>query len=543
MVDSPYYNGHSMNLRICPDCEKTTDAEVCPACGTATLDEAPFRKREDPLIGKLLAGRYRILESLGRGGMGKVFVAEQVTMKRLVALKVIHTHDSGEMSEKMLLFRRFQREAMAASRLEHHNTVRVFDFGMAEEGTLFLAMELLRGSTLTKVMDAGPMPAGRAIHIAVQICKSLAEAHEKGIVHRDLKPDNIMVFDMSGERDFVKVLDFGIAKITASTGESSITRTGVIVGTPAYMAPEQATATGVGPATDLYALGVILYEALTGRQPFTGDTPLAILLKHVNEKVPPLVVDGFPPDVPEDLSKLVLGLLEKSPSRRHASAMDVAGLLEQIDSPGWEGAAFLRPFPEPAVLTGAAPGAAAPTRPRAHAPSRDLAVRREPNQAKRWVMLGLMGVASLSLVLAVAVLWTRDGCRKQDSPIEAQVQPTGVASSEVQDVHDAVDGPDPVPNPAVVIEDTVLDSGLAIDGAETDTIGPTQAPAPALEPDEPDREAPATTIAPTARKVRLAPPKPPLPRCIRSNCPIHGDCEDTAGRRVNGGAFCGDLAL
>ncbi len=521
MVDSRYFSGQSMSSRICPDCEKTTDAEVCPTCGTATLDEAPFRKREDPLIGKLLGGRYRIVESLGRGGMGKVFLAEQVTMKRLVALKVIHTHDSGEMSEKMVLFRRFQREAMAASRLEHHNTVRVFDFGMAEDGTLFLAMELLRGTTLTKVMKAGPMPADRAIHIAIQICKSLAEAHENGIVHRDLKPDNIMVFDMAGERDFVKVLDFGIAKITANTGESSITRTGVIVGTPAYMAPEQAAATGVGPATDLYALGVILYEALTGRQPFTGETPLAILLKHANEEVPPLVVGGFPPDVPEDLSKIVLRLLEKSPARRPACAMDLVRLLESIGTPG----------------------GSAPIRPRAHAPSPDVVVRHAPSQALRRVTLGLMSVVSLSLVLAAAVLWTRDGCRKEVSYIEAQVPAIGAASREVHDVHDTVERPDPVPSPAGVIEDAVLDSGLAVDGAEADTTGPAQAPAPAHEAVEPDREAAATAVAPAARKVRRAPQRPHLPRCLRSNCPIRGDCEDAAGRRIDGGAFCGDLAL
>lgn len=290
-------------------------------------------RHEDPLVGRTIDGRYRVERVLGSGGMGTVYMAVQVAMKRQVALKVVRAEILGEPAHRMDMIRRFQREASTSSLLEHHNTVRVFDSGLTEDGILFLAMEFLRGRTLSKVMQQGPLPAHRVARIAVQVCRSLAEAHEKGVIHRDLKPDNIMLTDTAGESDFVKVLDFGIAKVLGSGKESCLTGTGMIVGTPAYMAPEQGCGGEVGPATDLYSLGVIMYEALSGRHPFTGETPLAVMVKHITAEIPPLVVDGLPYGVPQALSDVVARLLAKEPSRRVRSALELASILERMEIP------------------------------------------------------------------------------------------------------------------------------------------------------------------------------------------------------------------
>jgi len=280
----------------------------------------------DPLVGQVIAGKYRIEKLIGVGGMGAVYRATQLAVERPVALKVLR--QVAGVSEHQLT-ERFKREAHATSRLHHPNTVQVIDFG-EENGLLYLVLELLEGAPLLRVIQReAPLAPERVATIGKQIAKSLAEAHEQGIVHRDLKPDNVFICNYHGDPDFTKVMDFGIARIV--TTDVAMTRTGMMIGTPKYMAPEQAMAKKVGPTADLYALGVILFEMLTGVPPFSGDSGMALALAHINEPPPPLMLPGYPEPLAEAWRGLVGSLLMKNPDKRAQSASQVAGWLQQVE--------------------------------------------------------------------------------------------------------------------------------------------------------------------------------------------------------------------
>jgi len=290
--------------------------------------------RRDPLIGVVVKGQYRIEELLGLGGMGAVYRATQLAVDRPVALKVLRHMGAPAVHPGMhgdpQLVERFRREAMATSRLRHPNTVQVIDFGQTDEEMLFMVLELLEGSPLSSVIaHDGPMPPTRVASIAKQIAKSLAEAHALGIVHRDLKPDNIFICDYHGESDYVKVMDFGIARVLSV--EDNMTRTGMMIGTPKYMAPEQAMARKVGPAADIYALGIMMYEMMTGEPPYTADSGMALALAHINEPVPILAMEGFPDALGEAWRSLVRSMLSKNADHRPQRAADVAQWLQQLE--------------------------------------------------------------------------------------------------------------------------------------------------------------------------------------------------------------------
>ena len=279
------------------------------------------------LLGRIFDRRYRINELIGSGGMGAVYRATQLGMNREVALKVLGrgVADSDKQAQ------RFKQEAHASSRLQHPNTIRVFDSGQTEDGRLFLAMEYLKGDTLSEVLKkAKTLTIDRAGHIGRQICKSLAEAHQNGIVHRDLKPDNIFITDIFGEDDFVKVLDFGIAKSSDSEEMASLTQTGFICGTPRYLSPEQALGRPVDGRSDLYSLGVILYELLTGAPPFIAATPIALVMKHIHEAAPDVELGEA--ERGEWMSALIGCLLNKEPNKRPSSAAVVSQSLNEIMS-------------------------------------------------------------------------------------------------------------------------------------------------------------------------------------------------------------------
>lgn len=268
------------------------------------------------LVGKSVAnGKYRITGLLGFGGMGPVYEATQVAMDRRVALKLIAGHDPKHAM-------RFKREAMTVSKLRHPNTVTVFDYGETEDRLLYLAMELLDGQTLGDVIRAeAPMEPKRAAHIASQICRSLQEAHEAGIVHRDIKPDNIMLIRVDRDTDFVKVLDFGIAKALQEQ-DVNITGDGRIVGTPRYMSPEQIRAENLDPRSDLYSLGCILFEMLCGAPPFGQSSVTALMIAHTQD-APPSFSDRLGTRAamfPAQLEPMVRRMLEKSPDHRPSSA-------------------------------------------------------------------------------------------------------------------------------------------------------------------------------------------------------------------------------
>jgi serine/threonine-protein kinase len=278
----------------------------------------------DPLIGMVVADRYRIIEAIGRGGMGIVYMVEHVRIGKLLAMKLLR----GELSCRPDVVRRFKREALCVSRLQSPNTVQVFDFGVSE-GLTYLVMELVHGQNLTRVLHSqGPMPAARLGKIVIQMCSSLAEAHRKGIVHRDIKPDNVMLVAADGGAEVAKVLDFGLAKLREAEGRSDVTAGGMILGTPYYMAPEQIRNEEVDQRSDIYSIGALMYRALTGVHPFSGE-PLTVLSKHLGElPVPPHVrAPGL--GIPLGMSLLVMRALAKDPAERFQRVEDLQSLLVQ----------------------------------------------------------------------------------------------------------------------------------------------------------------------------------------------------------------------
>jgi eukaryotic-like serine/threonine-protein kinase len=312
----------------------------------------------DTLIGTVFDGRYRIVRKLGAGGMADVYLAEDQELGRQVAIKILNDRHAADDS----FIERFRREAKNAAGLSHPNIVSIYDRGEAE-GTYYIAMEFLDGRSLKElIVGRGPAPIKVAIEYARNILAALAAAHKQGIVHRDIKPHNVLI----GAEGRVKVTDFGIAR----SGASQMTEVGSIIGTAQYLSPEQARGAPVDQTSDLYSVGVVLYEMLTGQVPFTGDTPLEIAMKHLSEV--PRPPSELRPEIPHDLDSVVLRALAKDPSERYQSAeemdADLARVAEGLPvDPETEEAAT-------AVLSGSGLMAAAPTsviaRPRPGEPSR-----------------------------------------------------------------------------------------------------------------------------------------------------------------------------
>jgi serine/threonine-protein kinase len=269
---------------------------------------------QDPFVGRTLDEKYSVEERLGSGGMGAVYRARHLQMDRPVAIKVLHQRFVEDEAARV----RFQIEARAAVMLRHSNAVAVTDFGQTSEGCVYIVMELLEGRTLREILSReGPIETARAISIMLQTSAAVAAAHEAGIIHRDLKPSNILVTQSADQPAVVKVLDFGIAKVTSEEVEEDV-RTSSVIGTPRYMSPEQYNGYELTPATDVYSLGVILYEMLTGMAPFTGATREEIAQKHAND--PPHSLRGIVAAIPEDVEREVLHALEKRPEDRPANA-------------------------------------------------------------------------------------------------------------------------------------------------------------------------------------------------------------------------------
>jgi|GEM_PF-373578 len=297
----------------------------------ARMEAEEEEKGPDPLLGQEVGGRFTVTNKIGEGGMGAVYKARQKGMDRDVAIKVL----LKQMTENQTVKRRFSLEALAVSKLKHPNTIQIFDFGDTPAGELYIAMEFLDGESLQdRLHDRGALPVKSAVKIAVQMTKSLREAHGKGIVHRDLKPDNIFLTNVGEETDFVKVLDFGVAKLReGDENAKTLTKAGAVFGTPRYMSPEQGTASGsVDHRSDLYAIGVILFEMCTGRAPFDAENALGILIQHLQEEVP--LFQQVRPDlvVPEEVESFVRRLLEKRPEDRPQSAEAVIRELEKLQA-------------------------------------------------------------------------------------------------------------------------------------------------------------------------------------------------------------------
>jgi serine/threonine-protein kinase len=320
-------NKDTPSARICPHCRQLTPESKCPHDGYPTVDKRHLAPDEEKLVGHEIAGKYKITSIIGLGGVGSVYKAHHIQTDATVAVKIL----LKELTKSLEAIKRFYNEARLASNLRHPNTVRVFDFGQTEDGHLYMVMEYLEGKTLTKVMKTeSPLKISRIVKISEQILRSLGEAHEKGLIHRDLKPDNIFLLDSFGITDFVKVLDFGFAKSIREDHED-LTKSGILVGTPKYMSPEQAKSMKLDGRSDLYSLGVIMYRMFSGVCPFEGTSAMNILMRHINSNPKPLEELCLRP-VPSQFSSFVMKMLNKNPDDRFASAMEALQVLEGIES-------------------------------------------------------------------------------------------------------------------------------------------------------------------------------------------------------------------
>ncbi len=263
----------------------------------------------DKLVGTTIDGRYEVESVLGEGGMGLVYKAKHIVLQKSLAVKVLRP----DVSRDEEIITRFRQEAQSASAIGNQHIIDISDFGTLPDQSTYFVMEYLEGTDLTGAIEAGVLEPVRVVHIAKQLCQALGAAHEAGIVHRDLKPDNIYLIRRGGDANFVKVLDFGIAKVGGSS--SKLTRAGQVFGTPHYMSPEQCSGSGVDHRTDVYALGIILYEMCTGAVPFDADNLMGILTKHLYEQ--PVAPRQMVPELPEDLEAVILKAMAKQADLRY----------------------------------------------------------------------------------------------------------------------------------------------------------------------------------------------------------------------------------
>jgi eukaryotic-like serine/threonine-protein kinase len=476
----------------------------------------------DPaLIGRRIANKYVVEKFLGGGAMGAVYRAHQSSLDRKVALKVMHSAIAVDPS----FVGRFHREAKAASRLDHPNSMRVVDFGEEPDGLLYIAMEYLEGRDLFKVLhEDWPIPGERAGEIMLQALAAIAVAHDMGVIHRDLKPENIMILrgknDEGRDADVIKVCDFGIAKITdsdegrgAEPGQGGpaarkLTTQGLVVGTPEYMSPEQARGETLDSRSDLYSMGIILYQLLTGRTPFVGDNPLAVVLKHLSEPpVPPHEIPGFE-KVHPGLEAVCLRALAKEKEGRFQSARDMrAAVRAALDG---------KPFP---VDIGSAPTAAMPVVPEdlgsaptmagapvaASSKVTPLGTAAAPLDKRRGPAASLVAVALLCAVVGAAgavVLVNRRTARARANV----AGPASVPSLE------ELASPSPSPPAESTVKDPVtappVESGKPTGKRAGTVVRPTQLGPPASQaPAAPEPAAPA----PAPALVVTAPPPAPAP--------------------------------
>jgi serine/threonine protein kinase len=307
-------------MKLCVECHThyLDEGDACPADGTDLLAVG-----DDPLLGTTIGDKYRILHVLGRGSMGIVYKAVQNSTGREMAVKFLlqppnASHDQGE-----TIIKRFQREAKTLSSLKHPNIVTLFDFGFAADNKPYLVTEFLYGLTLTQFLrQNGYLDPIKAMPIFEQVCDAVSEAHHHKVVHRDIKPDNIFLQGKDSGGRFIKVLDFGIAKLIDTHATTSLTMDGRVCGSPAYMSPEQCKAIDVDLRCDVYSLGVVIFETLTGRRPFDGDDAMSVMFAHVNEMPPKLSAVRQDGNFSPKLEEVLLRALSKEPGRRQQSIQE-----------------------------------------------------------------------------------------------------------------------------------------------------------------------------------------------------------------------------
>jgi eukaryotic-like serine/threonine-protein kinase len=415
----------------------------------------------------LIDGRYRILHHVGSGGMADVYCAEDTHLGRRVAVKLLHRRFAQDTE----FVERFRREASSAAALQHPNVVNVYDRGEFD-GTYYIAMEFAEGQSLKELIATeAPLPIDRAIDIALQILVAARFAHRRGVIHRDIKPQNVII-DTDEREDNVKVADFGIAR----SGSSEITEVGAIMGTAQYLSPEQAQGRQVSAASDLYSIGIVLFEMLTGRAPFDGDSAVAVALKHVSQPVPSL--RGLRPEVSPQLEAVVMKALAKDAGERYADAesfirdLDAARAAPATKSDGGSTAAFAAvPVPMPAPP----PAAAEPPPPSEPPPPGPARSRR------RGVRLALLGLLALAALVLAAVLLTRPSQDIVPTVVGQQLDP---ARSELDQAGFEVDiDRRPDQSPAGTVFRQVPVGGKKVDEGSTVTLFVSNGPSTVKVPD------------------------------------------------------------
>ncbi|MCB0324115.1 MAG: tetratricopeptide repeat protein [Bdellovibrionales bacterium] len=383
---------------------------VCSSCGEIV---GGARHKLDPLLGEVIDGKYRILERLSGGGMGAVYRAEHALMNRTVAVKVLHRHLAEGVEEEQFL-RRFQREARLASRIDHPNAITIYDFGIFGEQA-YLVMQFIEGRSLKEVLDEeGALKLPRVLVLLRQVCGALTEAHALGIVHRDLKPDNIMISLRKEDQEWATVLDFGIAKVLGSEqGQvSTVTKTGRIIGTPHYMAPEQVLGHPTDARTDVYALGIIAYELLTGSPPFDCESLMQLIMKHVNEAPIPMLQKQPALRVPLDVETVVMRALQKKPDNRPPTT---AAFIEALEAAAAGQVVAFPDLGDDDIQLGRDTVVAVSAEPQ-HVPD-EHAFATAPSLSKRVRKAAAWSVAVGGLVLSAVSLFER-GTREQAAPAE-----------------------------------------------------------------------------------------------------------------------------
>lgn len=314
-------------MKVCQTCSRRypDNAIRCPEDGQPLVDLGTASlPREDSLVGRRMFGDYVIEKKLGEGGMGSVYLAKHTSIDQAIAIKVLH----GKAAQQSELIQRFNREARVIAKLTHPNIIRVFIFGRTPEGLIYLAMEYVDGKSLRQLLESsGRLSEPHAIYIVKQVLGAVAEAHDLGVVHRDLKPENILLTSYRGNDEFVKVVDFGIAKVKEPDGaqQQQLTQAGVVYGTPDYLSPEQAQARPIDARSDIYSAGIVLWEMLTGELPYQGDTAMAVLIQHAFD--PPPNPDEANVPISPRMKDILRKCMAKDPNARYSSAQ---GLLDAL---------------------------------------------------------------------------------------------------------------------------------------------------------------------------------------------------------------------
>ncbi len=398
--------------------ELGTGPEFDPQPGLApeiVQDSDSEEEAPDAFLGRVLGGLYRVERRIGEGGMGTVYAALHIHLNKSFAIKVL----SSRVASDKQAIERLRQEAVMASSIDHDNIIDVVSFDTTEEGDVFIVMELLKGMALADVLEKGPVPLDRSLHIAMQMCGALHAAHENGIVHRDLKPENIFIV-RKHDRDFVKVLDFGISKVkSADADQVRMTKTGQLVGTPLYMSPEQARGeANIDRRVDIYALGVLLYEMLTGTPPFDGGNYFQLLWKHGNE--PPQPPGARAPDahIPESVEAAIMKALAKDPDERFQTMEEMQEVLAGTASTQTPAHLVSMPTPPPSSRSGHGGGAV---------------TMDEPVLPKSRLGIGLGAAALAVAVIGVAVA-VGTGNSDPAAPPATDTEPATEAQGGAEDV-------------------------------------------------------------------------------------------------------------